>query len=326
MAPAYAAPVLGLGTAASVMMWVMAGLGGLVVIADIKVYNAVDEALGNPFLAQYYLDGSLKGFYRTASTLYGLGFLASAAVFLTWFHRVRVNAEAWAPTGHRFSRGWAVGAWFVPVANLWFPKQIADDIHAASDPSPPSPFRRPGAGMLNGWWTALVGGWALGVVGYITIGAADDDADVNGFQTGLLFLILGSMANVAAAVLAALVVRRISETQDVRLGVAAPRRAYAPSPYIPQPPGPPPFQPSPYPPSPYPPPGHQPPAYPPGAAPPRPSPPPAPPQPAPPQPARPQPAPPGPAAEPTPPRRPTAPAQAPQPDAAPAPPPSLTKE
>ena len=51
--------------------------------------------------------------------------LCTIPVFLVWFSRVRHNAGLWGP--QRRSRGWAIGAWFTPVVNLWFPYQIAAD-------------------------------------------------------------------------------------------------------------------------------------------------------------------------------------------------------
>jgi hypothetical protein len=35
-----------------------------------------------------------------------------------------------------------IGGWFCPVVNFWFPKQIVDDVIAASDPRTPPLFPR----------------------------------------------------------------------------------------------------------------------------------------------------------------------------------------
>lgn len=77
-------------------------------------------------------------------------------VFIVWFHRLYTNLPALGATGLRFSRGWAIGAWFVPILNLWRPKQIADDIWRASDPDRTvagDQWRgRPVAGLVHMWW------------------------------------------------------------------------------------------------------------------------------------------------------------------------------
>ena len=52
-------------------------------------------------------------------------------MFVVWFYRARVNAE-----GHgwpqRWSPGWAIAGWLVPVVNFWFPFQIMADIWRAT--------------------------------------------------------------------------------------------------------------------------------------------------------------------------------------------------
>src|SRR5688500_17263313 len=62
-----------------------------------------------------------------------LALLAAAVVFIVWLWRVRWNAEMFCRGEHRFTRGWVLGCWLVPVVNLWYPKQVVDDIVAASD-------------------------------------------------------------------------------------------------------------------------------------------------------------------------------------------------
>ncbi len=58
-----------------------------------------------------------------------VGFLVAMVMFVVWFYRARVNAE-----GHgwpqRWSPGWAIAGWLVPVVNFWFPFQIMADICA----------------------------------------------------------------------------------------------------------------------------------------------------------------------------------------------------
>lgn len=75
-------------------------------------------------------------------------FVAAVVVWLRWFHRAYVNVAA-VGGQQRYGTGWAIGAWFVPILNLFRPKQIANDIWEAGG-------RRPGA--LLGWWWAL---WLL---------------------------------------------------------------------------------------------------------------------------------------------------------------------
>jgi len=82
----------------------------------------------------------------------GFGFFVAMVMFLVWFYRARVNAEShgWP---QRRSPGWAIGAWFVPVVNLWIPFQIMVDIWRAGLPEQ----ARTNIAILPGiWWTSLL--------------------------------------------------------------------------------------------------------------------------------------------------------------------------
>ncbi|MFC8919566.1 protein kinase [Streptomyces sp. NPDC057116] len=73
---------------------------------------------------------------------------ALLVAWLVWFSRVRATAEKFAPGRLRYDPSMAVIGWFIPIANLFLPKQIADDVWHAS-----SPGRRPApARVLNAWW------------------------------------------------------------------------------------------------------------------------------------------------------------------------------
>jgi hypothetical protein len=106
-----------------------------------------------------------------------IAFFARVIVFVIWLYRARVNAEdrGWP---QRRSPGWAIGAWFVPVVNLWYPFQIMADVWRAGLP----PQARENRAVLPGiWW----GSWlAMPVVagashaGVVRIGPLTFYADV----------------------------------------------------------------------------------------------------------------------------------------------------
>ncbi|MFE3455017.1 DUF4328 domain-containing protein [Nonomuraea sp. NPDC059194] len=131
-------------------------------------------------------------------------------------------------------RGAALGSWFVPVAHLWIPKQIIDDIWFASlpaDDAGTSPARlsrgrgarrRPGPSraVLHAWWAV----WATQLAmlylsrSWLTWDQAPDAASALAIEA---FVLVGGVLTVASAVLAVLVVQRLTRFQDERLaGVA----------------------------------------------------------------------------------------------------------
>ncbi|GAA1356275.1 DUF4328 domain-containing protein [Streptomyces beijiangensis] len=129
-------------------------------------------------------------------------FFACAITFMVWFHRVRVNAEVFAPDGHRKSRTWAYWGWIVPVVNLWYPRRIAIDTWVASarrlpdGSAPPASYQ-----LINIWWIC----WLLSNVAFYSSNGGAPDGWV-GFS---------SVADIASAVAAACFVRQLTRRQDV---------------------------------------------------------------------------------------------------------------
>jgi hypothetical protein len=74
----------------------------------------------------YHSDSEVES-NDTRQAWIGYGFLAvfiiTGIVFLKWIHAANRNARAMGAQGLRFSPGWALGYYFVPVLSLWKPYQ-----------------------------------------------------------------------------------------------------------------------------------------------------------------------------------------------------------
>lgn len=139
--------------------------------------------------------------------------LGTAAAFIVWFHRCRFNAGVFQPNANRMSQGWSIGAWFIPVGNLWLPKKVANDIWRAAPPSGEQPARPPARTVLNLWWTLWVTYAVLDRVASKMYEHADDleeisSAAVAGICVDVLY--------VAAAGAAAAYVWRLTRLQEAR--------------------------------------------------------------------------------------------------------------
>ncbi|MFI9721115.1 DUF4328 domain-containing protein [Streptomyces sp. NPDC052396] len=162
--------------------------------------------------------------FTKLEVLQGLLMVPVIVMWLLWFWRVRINAEAFAPGRQRFRRGWALGGWFTPVASLWIPKLVTDDIWAASDPDGGSP-RRASRGVLNAWWVFWVVELIFGLLNFTFSGQAawydtDDPA-----ESRLLLIpeVLDNLLMIAACGFAFAVVRRLTALQvRMRAAGAAP--------------------------------------------------------------------------------------------------------
>ncbi|GGR15458.1 DUF4328 domain-containing protein [Streptomyces netropsis] len=266
----------GVRIALTVLLWVNVPMLLLVIGARGRHRAALQDFLdsGLSLSAAREVDDA-EAFAVGVDFLYLLLIAATAVLWVIWFRRARLNAEYFAPGTHRFGAGWAAGAWFTPVVNLWFPKQIANDIYRASSPAGPHNVRK---GLLNSWWTLWVTGMAFSLVGSATYSGADVkirargydasavEDDIHTLMTGVSFTVFSRLLFLVAAVLAALLVGQLTKMQEQR-AMAGPQAGF-PQPGYPQPgypqagfaqpghpqagfPGYPPAQPGPQPGSPY---------------------------------------------------------------------------
>ncbi|WP_180686547.1 protein kinase domain-containing protein [Streptomyces gossypiisoli] len=85
------------------------------------------------------------------TTAQGIACLGLVVSWLLWFAKARAVAEGFAPGRLRHRPSMAVLAWFIPIGNLYLPKQIANDVWHASSPPRPDGGTAP-AGRLHTWW------------------------------------------------------------------------------------------------------------------------------------------------------------------------------
>ncbi|MFE7274764.1 DUF4328 domain-containing protein [Streptomyces sp. NPDC057623] len=209
---------VGLGRAVAVLLGLVIATDLFAVWADVMSYDVLGALVDGDFSAavQHRAERA-DSLFAAAGVAQTVALLATAVVFLVWFHRVRVNAEVFDPFGHRKKRGWAVWGWFVPVVNLWFPRRIAQDIWDASGPwSAARPH-----GLLNAWWTAWVVSLFAGRISSTAYRKAETAPEIRRAVGQVLF---ADAVDIVAAVLAVLFVLALTRMQDAkaRSGPAAP--------------------------------------------------------------------------------------------------------
>ncbi|UQI48345.1 DUF4328 domain-containing protein [Streptomyces sp. HU2014] len=202
----------GLARATVVLLVLCAVTDAVAVWSDISMFRLMDrvladgvETVADADLDRADLTQAVTGFAQSAA------YVAAAVLFVLWFRRVRVNAEVFAPDGHRMARGWSVGGWFVPVVNLWFPKKIANDTWNASLPYGPEGAPRPASrAVMNAWWVMWLVTTALGWISTRVDALADTFEKIRS-SSGVL--IVADAVDIVAAVLAVCFVRRLTALQ-----------------------------------------------------------------------------------------------------------------
>ena len=130
-------------------------------------------------------------------------FILTSIVFLVFFHRAYSNLAVLGPGEQRWSTGWSVGYWFIPILNLFRPKQIANDIWRGSDGSAiPAIFN---------WWWAF---WILG--GAAQFGSEERGITIAQARFNAYIDAVGESFIVVGALCAAAVVKMIGSRQHLR--------------------------------------------------------------------------------------------------------------
>jgi len=143
----------------------------------------------------------------------GVATLAAAVTFLAWFHRAYGNALA---TGSRsqWSRGWAIGAWFVPVLNVFLPAQLAAEILDHAESLTGRGSRR---ALVVVWWLCWVGGNVINWFGTWILGGQPVRMPPGGrlelaSENVVLHVIVGVLT-IASLLCAIALVRRVTALQ-----------------------------------------------------------------------------------------------------------------
>jgi hypothetical protein len=146
-----------------------------------------------------------------------LALVAAGTTFLTWLWRARQNAERLTHVRHRWSRGWTIGAWFVPVMNLWSPRQIVDDVWRTSRPGVPENIDRVDpldhSPLVRGWWYAVL---ANVVVLFILRVETRREVTIGVLKAAAVWGTISTLALLVAAILLSQVIRQITRWQTTR--------------------------------------------------------------------------------------------------------------
>jgi len=160
---------------------------------------------------------------RLSNNIERISYFIVGTVFVTtillvlWLRRMYRNLASLGKLGTRFRRGWAVWGWFVPVLNLFRPKQMINEVWYAGDLELPARYRYIAPrervpGVLNVWWGFWIGAGLLGFIQRVQF----RDLTLGRFE-GLLNVEFAAAVVVAVQmVLLDRVLVRITERQQAR--------------------------------------------------------------------------------------------------------------
>lgn len=214
----------GIGTATMVLLFVTAGFDAVIAILGFYLASVA---------GRYAQSGSFADFndWVDAENAYfgiaGLGLMVWIATFvllIVWLAKAHTASSSLlqSPADRKYSRGWSIGVWFIPFANLISTPMVfaetqriayADRVNGRV----PAGWR---SGRLDPkliwWWVLFIGGIIVSRVAESTV---TNDAPIGEYRTGLNISSVGAIVSAAGAVTGALFIRsvssRLNETNQV---------------------------------------------------------------------------------------------------------------
>ena len=145
---------------------------------------------------------SLTLYYANAAILF-----VTAAFFLVWVYRAHANVHALGFNELKFSPGWAVGWWFIPIFNLVQPARAMAELYRIAE------ARNPAAGRTHIRIRPVVAWWSLLLLSSCATrsGIVGEPADpVEPVRQLFVLQILGNILYLPAGLLAIWLVGRIT--------------------------------------------------------------------------------------------------------------------
>jgi hypothetical protein len=194
--------------------------------ALIWTWLATDVALGMAALYTIGMLGGLGGAIAPAESFAGLervltatGVLnvltvvAAGIAVLRWIYRTSRNAHALG-AAMTVTPGWAVGWFFVPVANLWKPFQaVSETWQVSADPHAPDAVPIPV--VLRIWWGCWI---ASSIISNIDFRLSMRAETAEQLIAASWFTVAAVPVDVALTIALAAIMRRLSQMQRDRAG------------------------------------------------------------------------------------------------------------
>lgn len=108
--------------------------------------------------------------------------LVFVVLIIIWTNQAYKSAQSRGAEGRKWSSGWAVGGWFIPLANYVIPKLVINEIDRMSQPELAEPIGTTWIGLKrtavsDWWWVFQVVGLSIANIGDSMLGNASGDID-----------------------------------------------------------------------------------------------------------------------------------------------------
>lgn len=190
---------------AIILIWIVFGIEILSMISGYLQYSLVKSAQNGAVIttSSATLNDMREGII---GVIYMVAFITSAVIFIRWFRRAYFNLHI-LTNGLLHKEGWAAGAWFVPIVNLFMPYQIMKELYVESNKvlvAQEQPQRLKVANV-GWWWTFWIASNIAGQVIFRVSKSAETLEELSNAS------IISIISNIVGIVLALIAVKIISD-------------------------------------------------------------------------------------------------------------------
>ncbi len=139
---------------------------------------------------------------QIVASLYAVETIVLIVVFCFWIYRANYNARRLGAADMKFTPGWAVGWYFIPIFFLWKPYQAMKEIWQASA-NPARWQDEPRGSILPPWWTFFLLSNALSIIAtsFSTSGGATAPEMITSGSLQVVGDVIETMSSLTALIL-----------------------------------------------------------------------------------------------------------------------------
>jgi len=198
---------------AVVMLSVMVGLDVLSAISSFMQYQLLSDFRDGVVFSE--ADGAANDLRESIiGAVYTLFYIVTVVVFIQWFRRAYFNLHL-RTQNLRHSEGWAAGAWFIPIFNLYAPVQIMMDLYKASR----NVLRKAGfteeldlpTNLVSIWWALWVLGSIMSNINTRMVLSENLDSLVN----GSMIAVFAHLLSLGAAITLIFVIQKYAKVEPL---------------------------------------------------------------------------------------------------------------
>jgi hypothetical protein len=198
------------------LAWLLGAVGVVAILLGAAIVHRVD-LLGDAGNGRSISTRSANHADDLVGTAAGWLILLTVAIFvvlIVFLYRASKNTAIWDQSTPRWSPGWTIGGWFIPIANLVIPALVVRDIWARTPRylSDGSRGNESDASWVWTWWAAWI---AVPILFRIAAAVQDGASTVSALQSSDYVRIAGVVVFVFAALFLNHVTRSLNEAQEM---------------------------------------------------------------------------------------------------------------